>query len=279
MNNPLLNDAMALAMDAGESILSFYRSGDTLPVMTKQDRSPVTEADYCAHRLLVAGLPGLLAVPVLSEESEPPPLDVRANWDRYWLVDPLDGTREFLDGNDEFTVNIALVESGTPILGVIYVPVTGVGYAGGFDFGAFKYENRSWSEIRVRTMAQRRLLREPFRLVTSRRHGIPEVRQLAERLSHSLGDVVIGEVGSSLKFCHVAEGCADLYPRFGPTSEWDTAAGQAILEAAGGRVVGLDFRPLSYNSKSDFLNPFFYGLGDSAFPWQVLLTAPEKRLE
>ena len=126
---------------------------------------------------------------------------------------------------------------------------------------------------------QRRLLEEPFRLVTSRRHGIPEGRQLAERLSRSLGDVVICEVGSSLKFCHVAEGHADLYPRFAPTSEWDTAAGQAILEAAGGRVVGLDFHPLAYNSKSDFLNPFFYGLGDSAFPWQDLLTTSGDDLE
>lgn len=279
MNSPFLNDAMALAVDAGKSILSFYRRGDPLPVMTKQDRSPVTEADYSAHRVLVAGLPDLLAVPVLSEESEPPPLDVRARWDRYWLVDPLDGTREFLDGNDEFTVNIALVESGIPILGVIYVPVTGIGYASGHGLGAFKYENQRWSEIRVRTEAQRRLLAEPFRLVTSRRHGIPEVRQLAERLRRSVGDVVICEAGSSLKFCHVAEGRADLYPRFAPTSEWDTAAGQAILEAAGGRVVGLDFHPLAYNSKSDFLNPFFYGLGDRAFPWQDLLTTPGDDLE
>ena len=239
----------------------------------------MTEADYSAHRVLVAGLPDLLAVPVLSEESELPPFDVRGHWGRYWLVDPLDGTREFLDGNDEFTVNIALVESGVPILGVVYVPVTGIGYAGGPGLGAFKYENRRWSGIRVRTEVQRRQRAEPFRLVTSRRHGIPEVRLLADRLRRALGDLVVCEVGSSLKFCHVAEGSANLYPRFAPTSEWDTAAGQAILEAAGGRVVGLDFRPLSYNSKDDVLNPFFYGLGDSAFPWQELLTTPEWGLE
>lgn len=266
---------MALAVDAGKSILSFYRSGDPLPVMTKQDRSPVTEADYSAHRVLAAGLPDLLAVPVLSEESEPPSLDVRARWGHYWLVDPLDGTREFLDGNDEFTVNIALVESGMPTLGVIYVPVTGIGYAGGPGLGAFKYKNQQWSGIQVRTEARRRLLEEPFRLVASRRHGLSEVSRLAERLRYSLSDVVISGVGSSLKFCHVAEGYADLYPRFAPTSEWDTAAGQAILEAAGGCVVGLDFRPLVYNNKSDFLNPFFYGLGDRAFPWQELLTGLE----
>jgi len=275
VNHPFLKDVMALAVDAGKSILSFYRSGDPLPVMTKQDRSPVTEADYSAHRVLAAGLPDLLAVPVLSEESEPPSLDVRARWGRYWLVDPLDGTREFLDGNDEFTVNIALVESGMPTLGVIYVPVTGIGYAGGPGLGAFKYKNQQWSGIQVRTEAQRRLLEEPFRLVASRRHGLSEVSRLAERLRYSLGDVVISEVGSSLKFCHVAEGYADLYPRFAPTSEWDTAAGQAILEAAGGCVVGLDFRSLVYNNKSDFLNPFFYGLGDRAFPWQELLTGLE----
>jgi len=279
VNHPFLKDIMSLAVDAGKSILSFYRRGDPLPVMTKQDRSPVTEADYRAHRVLAAGLPDLLAVPVLSEESEPPPLDVRIHWGRYWLIDPLDGTREFLDGNDEFTVNIALVESGIPSLGVIYVPVTGIGYAGGPGLGAFKYKNQQWSEIRVRQVAQPHLLAEPFRLVASRRHGIPEVSRLAERLRFSLGDVVISEVGSSLKFCHVAEGGADLYPRFGPTSEWDTAAGQAILEAAGGGVVGLDFRPLVYNSKSDFLNPFFYGLGDSTFPWQELLTAQGRGLE
>lgn len=275
MNHPFLKDVMALAVDAGKSILSFYRSGDPLPVMTKQDCSPVTEADYSAHRVLAAGLPDLLAVPVLSEESEPPSLDVRARWGHYWLVDPLDGTREFLDGNDEFTVNIALVESGMPTLGVIYVPVTGIGYAGGPGLGAFKYKNQQWSGIQVRTEARRRLLEEPFRLVASRRHGLSEVSRLAERLRYSLSDVVISEVGSSLKFCHVAEGYADLYPRFAPTSEWDTAAGQAILEAAGGCVVGLDFRPLVYNNKSDFLNPFFYGLGDRAFPWQELLTGLE----
>jgi|TARA_R110000851_G_scaffold86648_3_gene188366 3'(2'), 5'-bisphosphate nucleotidase len=275
VNHPFLKDVMALAVDAGKSILSFYRSGDPLPVMTKQDRSPVTEADYSAHRVLAAGLPDLLAVPVLSEESEPPSLDVRARWGHYWLVDPLDGTREFLDGNDEFTVNIALVESGMPTLGVIYVPVTGIGYAGGPGLGAFKYKNQQWSGIQVRTEARRRLLEEPFRLVASRRHGLSEVSRLAERLRYSLSDVVISGVGSSLKFCHVAEGYADLYPRFAPTSEWDTAAGQAILEAAGGCVVGLDFRPLVYNNKSDFLNPFFYGLGDRAFPWQELLTGLE----
>ena len=149
MNHPFLKDVMALAVDAGKSILSFYRSGDPLPVMTKQDRSPVTEADYSAHRVLAAGLPDLLAVPVLSEESEPPSLDVRARWGHYWLVDPLDGTREFLDGNDEFTVNIALVESGMPTLGVIYVPVTGIGYAGGPGLGAFKYKNQQLSLIHI----------------------------------------------------------------------------------------------------------------------------------
>lgn len=279
MNHPFLKDIMALAVDAGRSILSFYRRDIPLTVMTKQDFSPVTEADFSAHLVLVAGLPDILAVPVLSEETESPPLDVRAHWDRYWLVDPLDGTREFLDGNDEFTVNIALIESGIPILGVIYVPVTGIGYAGGPGLGAFKYKNQQWSEIQVRTEAQRRLLEEPFRLVASRRHGIPEVRQLAERLRCSLGDVVISEVGSSLKFCHVAEGYADLYPRFAPTSEWDTAAGQAILEAAGGNVMGLDFQPLSYNSKPDFINPFFYGLGGRDFAWQDLLILSGDGLE
>lgn len=270
---------MALAVDAGKNILSFYRRGVPLPVITKQDHSPVTEADFSAHRVLVAGLPDLLAIPVLSEESEPPSLDVRAHWDRYWLVDPLDGTREFLAGNDEFTVNIALVESGIPILGVIYVPVTGIGYAGGPGLGAFKYENQRWTEIQVRTMAQRRLLAEPFRLVTSRRHGVQAVEQLAGRLENALGDVVVREVGSSLKFCLVAEGCADLYPRFAPTSEWDTAAGQAILEAAGGNVMGLDFQPLSYNSKPDFINPFFYGLGGRDFAWQDLLILSGDDLE
>lgn len=279
MNHLLLNDAMALAVDAGKSILSFYRRDAPLPVITKQDHSPVTEADFSAHRVLMAGLPDLLAVPVLSEESAPPSLDVRADWDRYWLVDPLDGTREFLAGNDEFTVNIALVESGVPVLGVIYVPVTGIGYAGGPGLGAFKYENRQWSEIRVRTIARRSLLAEPFRLVTSRRHGLPAVRQLAEKLRQSLGDVVVQEMGSSLKFCLIAEGGADFYPRFAPTSEWDTAAGQAILEAAGGDVVGLNLRPLSYNTKDCLRNPFFFGLGDRAFPWRDLLATAGSDLE
>lgn len=275
----LLEQVMALAVAAGELILSFYPAADKLQVDTKADFSPVTIADRAANQFLETRLPGLLPLPLLSEESLIPPYSERACWSRYWLVDPLDGTREFLSGTGDFTVNIALIESGRPVLGVVYVPVSGIGYGGLQGVGAWRYFNGIWKSISVRSMAGRISTGEPLRMVASRRHGGGPVTRLRDILAKRFGEVVLQPVGSSLKQCLVAEGVADLYPHFWPTSEWDTAAGQAVVEAAGGAFLDIDFRPLRYNSKPSLLNPYFYVIADRDFGWTAELSAARRELE
>lgn len=273
LGSELLDQVMDLAVMAGEAIMPFYiRVGD-LRVDVKKDHSPVTEADRAADHLLQSQLPSLLGLPVLSEETLIPSYDVRSLWEHYWLVDPLDGTREFLSGNGEFTVNIALISNGQPVLGVVYVPASGVGYGGLVGCGAFRYECDNPraikpDEIKVRTMAEREEKGEPLTLVASRRHGSERASRLGDALSAHFGETVVKPVGSSLKHCLIAEGKADLCPHFWPTSEWDTAAGQAVVEAAGGQLVDTSFNPLRYNSKTSLLNPSFYVIADRHFDWK-----------
>lgn len=275
----LLQRVMALAASAGEVILSFYVGVDKLQVDTKEDFSPVTIADRAANQLLEARLPELLPLPLLSEESFIPPYSERSSWQRYWLVDPLDGTREFLSGTGDFTVNIALIESGRPVLGVVYVPVSGVGYGGLQGVGAWRHINEQWEPISVRSMAGRISAGEPLKMVASRRHGGGTVTRLRDFLVERFGEVVLQPVGSSLKQCLVAEGAADIYPHFWPTSEWDTAAGQAVVEAAGGAFLDIDFRPLRYNSKPSLLNPHFYVIADRNYGWAAELSAARRELK
>lgn len=275
----LLQQVMSLAVLAGEAIMPFYSKVGELSVDTKADCSPVTEADTAADRLLQRQLPLLLNLPVLSEETEIPPYELRASWADYWLVDPLDGTREFLSGNGEFAVNIALISHGRPILGVVYVPASGVGYGGLIGGGAFRYESGRSLPIKVRTMVEREDKGEPLTLVASRRHGAERVSLLGEALSVHLGRVEVKPVGSSLKHCLIAEGKADLCAHFWPTSEWDTAAGQAIVEAAGGLLVDTTFLPLRYNSKPSLLNPSFYVIADRDFDWERWLPFTDEFLE
>jgi len=272
LNKALLNELIELSQQAGEAILKVYHQVEEIEITTKADDSPVTAADLAAHAIIEPGLASLLdGVPILSEESTLPAWDVRRNWQRYWIVDPLDGTKEFIKRSGEFTVNIALIDNGVPVLGVVYVPVSGVTYAGIAGQGAWKYEDGTETAIQTRSVAARKSSGLPIEVVASRNHGAEEVSALMDRVGAELGEVATKNMGSSLKLCLVAEGEADLYPRLALTSEWDTAAAQAVVEAAGGKVIDADFNILRYNSKENILNPFFHVIGDPSFDWERLL--------
>lgn len=256
-NLPSLEALCALAVRAGEAILEVYARED-FEVACKSDDSPLTAADLAAHRLIVAGLRELTPeIPVLSEESADIAWDTRRQWSRYWLVDPLDGTREFLKRNGEFTVNIALVDGHRSVMGVVLAPVTGELFFASADAGAFMRRDGRTTPLRTRTPAS------PVVVAGSRSHG--SARQ-AELLS-GIGEYTSVAMGSSLKFCLIARGEADLYLRAGPTSEWDTAAAHCVLEQAGGAVTQLDGSPLVYNTKDSLLNPEFLAVGDPSCDW------------
>ncbi len=250
-----LDDAMALARHAGEVILPHFRAGGA--VEFKDDDSPVTEADRAAERVIVAGLERLTpALPVVAEESMAAGARPDIGGGRFWLVDPLDGTKEFIAGRDEFTVNIALVEAARPVLGVIHLPVRGVLYAAAGPGTATVRSDASGA----RPIAARTPPEDGFVVTTSRSHANrPDVDRYLRDLA--VGGRVI--TGSSVKFCLIAAAEADLYPRLGPTMEWDTAAGHAILAAAGGSVRTLDGEDLAYG-KPGVLNPPFVARGRGA---------------
>lgn len=254
----LIRPLIAAAQEAGRAVAAIARS-QQFEVATKDDASPVTTADLAAQAIILQHL-GALApeIPVLSEEQEQLPFAQRLTWRRLFVVDPLDGTREFLKRNGEFTINIALVEEGVPTLGVVFAPMVERTYWGATLLGAFRIDDQGENAIRIGV--------EPndLRVVVSRSH--PGER-LAQFLAALPGHRPV-EVGSSLKFCRVAEGSADFYPRLSPTMEWDTAAGDAVLRAAGGRVLDLEGRPLTYN-KEDLRNPSFVALGGREVPWRV----------
>lgn len=274
---------MSLARAAGNAILEIYHHHDAAAVHIKSDSSPLTAADLAAHDVLMLGLPRILDVPIISEEGELPELAVRRAWERYWLIDPLDGTKEFIQRNGEFTVNIALIERGVPVLGVVHIPVTDITYLGvnfsGAPRRAVKYvAGMNPQTIAVRPLASARELHAALTAVMSHRHGANEVVELLARArARWPGLLVTKNAGSSLKFCLLAEGSADFYPRLAPTSEWDTAAAQAVLEAAGGAIVNAaefmrgNWRPLKYNVQSHVENPGFFAFGDCQFPWSTLL--------
>ncbi|MFS1525869.1 3'(2'),5'-bisphosphate nucleotidase CysQ [Microbulbifer sp. 2304DJ12-6] len=272
MDKTVLEQVIAICTDAGAAILDIYHSSAELQVDIKPDDSPVTAADLAAHKILAPALAQIIeGVPVLSEEQAIPPFAERSQWHRYWIVDPLDGTKEFIRRTGEFTVNVALIENGKPVLGVVHVPVLGITYAGCRNIGAFKRAASGDVAIHVRPLKPRLEAGEAVALVASRSHGAGIVGQLVERIESRLGTVECKNMGSSLKLCLVAEGAADLYPRLAPTCEWDTAAAQAVVEAAGGVVVDDQFRLLRYNRKDSLLNPFFFVIGDTSFDWRDLL--------
>lgn len=241
----MLDNICQLAREAGDAIMKIYDGQAPLDVAHKSDDSPVTAADIAAHKVILQGLSALYPdVPVLSEE-DPPGWDVRQHWQRYWLVDPLDGTKEFIKRNGEFTVNIALIEAGKPVLGVVYAPASDVMYSAA-EGKAWKEEGGIKSQIHVREA-------HPPLVVVSRSHSDTE---LEDYLSH-LGEHQTIAIGSSLKFCLVAEGKAQLYPRFGPTNIWDTGAGHAVAIAAGAHVHDWQGKTLDYAPREAFLNPGF----------------------
>ncbi len=250
----LRDGVIAVAEAAATDILEVYARD--FDVERKEDSTPLTEADLAAHRRITAWLSALTPdIPVLSEESAEQCFELRKNWTRYWLVDPLDGTREFVKKNGEFSVNIALIDDGNAVFGVIQQPVTGLVWHGAPGQGAYRRENGHDIAIETRKPAS-----APLRIAASRSHRDARTEAVIARFPRA---EVVG-LGSSLKFCRIAEGNIDLYPRFGPTSEWDTAAGQAILEAAGGVVVDPRGRPFRYNQRETLLNGDFFASADPA---------------
>ena len=263
IEDALVAQVRSLACRAGAAILEVYEG--EFHVERKDDRSPLTAADLAAHHLIVDGLRALTPdLPVLSEESAGVPWEERSRWTRYWLVDPLDGTREFVKRNGEFTVNIALIDDHRPVLGVVQVPVSGLVAWAVSGQGAWQVVADGEPQ-RLRTRARA----EPLVVAGSRSHGDARQASLLDRV----GPHELVPLGSSLKFLRIAAGEADLYLRLGPTSEWDTAAAQCVLEEAGGAVLDLDGRPLACNMRDSLLNPEFFACGDPRTDWARLFAA------
>lgn len=253
----ILATTISIAKQAGDEIAKIYHQQNSLVKHKKADASFVTEADIKAHHLIVEGLKELTPdIPVISEEVSIPLFDERQHWEQYWSVDPLDGTYEFVHRKGEFVVSIALIENNYPVLGVIHIPLKNITYAATKAHGAFKiYADGTQEKIQTQPLKKE----QPVRAVISRRADI--LVTLTPFLSQFNAYELI-KCSSALKFCLVAEGKADIYPRFGPTYEWDTAAGQCILEEAGGKVMDLSGNRLSHNIEESLKNPHFLAVGD-----------------
>lgn len=266
----LLPAVIAISKQAGSAILAVY-GRDDFNIEAKQDDSPLTAADLAAHRVIVVGLQQLTPeLPVLSEESAAIGWDERRQWSRYWLVDPLDGTKEFIKRNGEFTVNIALIDHGMPVLGVVYVPVLDWCYYGAQGEGAWLEKDGNAKPVAVAPLADGQ---PHLRVVASRTHRGDELDAWLARAQQRFPQLELVSMGSSLKICLIAEGKADIYPRLALTSEWDTAAAQAVLEAAGGMLVDVEGNEYRYNRKQDLLNPYFFALGDRVQGLQLAVGA------
>lgn len=254
--NSLAQIVLRIAKEAGDKIMAIYEND--FAIYEKQDTSPLTEADLAAHNVIVDALTAESDLPILSEESADISWDERKQWQSYWLVDPLDGTKEFIKKNGEFTVNIALIENGKPTMGIVYAPALNKSYVGIVGEGAWTEIDGMFTPI----TAKKHSGNDVWKIVGSRSHQSPEIQNLLAQLE---GETELVAMGSSLKLCLVAEGEAHLYPRLGPTSEWDTGAAHAVAIAAGARVTVLDpanpldikAEDLTYNQKESVLNPFF----------------------
>ncbi|MEW5837509.1 MAG: 3'(2'),5'-bisphosphate nucleotidase CysQ [Pseudomonadota bacterium] len=267
----LFEKVRQLALRAGEAIMRIY--ADDFSVTAKEDLTPLTEADLAAHRLLEAGLQQLCPDwPVLSEEGADVPYTVRQSWRNYWLVDPLDGTREFVKRNGEFSVNIALVDGDEVALGVVHAPALGVTYGAWRGGGAWKW---SADEDRPARIYASPVARTPLHVALSRSHGSARMQAYLESLRAAHGEIESVRMGSALKSCLVAEGAADLYPRLGLTSEWDTAAAQCVVEEAGAQMIDTSGRRMRYNSKNSLLNPEFLVFADQSVDWTKLVPASD----
>ena len=259
----LLPEVIAVALKAGRAILEIYRSEDP-GITLKADSSPLTLADRASHDIIINGLQSISSYPLLSEEGSLIPYEERSNWKTFWLIDPLDGTKEFIKKNGEFTVNIALVHKGVPVMGVVYCPVQKKLYCGSEGSGSLMMEpvgtDCIYGMSDLLAKAKKCPLpsdRKTFTVVASRSHVNRETELYLDKLREKYGEIQIVSKGSSLKLCMVAEGAADLYPRLGPTMEWDTAAAHSVVRYAGGTVARFDNgTPLCYNKKN-LLNPHF----------------------
>jgi 3'(2'), 5'-bisphosphate nucleotidase len=271
----LLQDAKAIARDAGKAILAIYQDG-SYDEITKDDETPVTSADYASNDVLTQALRQLTPdIPIISEEMTPTCFEVRKNWSKYWLLDPLDGTQEFISRSGFFAVNIALVVDGWPVLGVIYWPSEDTVYFAAKGLGCFKqnYQNVESTTTPIRVAEP--CSNDQIRVAISRVQKLTTVTQyLQQPVTPNFA-----KYGScALKSCFVAEGLADCYLRVGPTGEWDTGAPHIIIEEAGGTIVDSEFNPLSYNQRESLKNPDFFVLGSQTFPWHdILIPHPTKR--
>jgi 3'(2'), 5'-bisphosphate nucleotidase len=248
----MINKIIEIAINAGNAILEIYKQD--FIVETKSDNSPLTIADKTANEIIINGLKTINnSIPIISEENKLIEFSERNNWTKCWIVDPLDGTKEFIKKNGEFTVNIALVEYGIPVLGVVHVPAQNITYYAEKNKGSFKIENGVKTALKIRKLAEDGVLK----IVGSRSHQTPELLAYVEQQKSRFANVEFVAAGSSLKFCLLAEGKADIYPRLGPTMEWDTCAGQIVATEAGAEVIRFDNNePLLYN-RENLLNPFF----------------------
>lgn len=282
----LIEHIRVLCHQAGQRIMQHFHLQATQPIYQtqKNDQSPLTQADIDSHHLLVNALGKLTPeVPIISEENESDHQEIvqeRLNWPECWLIDPLDGTAEFLDQSEEFTINLAFIAGSKPILGAIYHPPSETLYIGGSWLdGSWKLSQNTQEKLTTVPINQRIQTQTPLKLLGSRRHGIRHWDGVCQQLEENLHQVEEVKCGSALKFCLLAEGKADLYARFGATSEWDTAAGQAILMAVGGQVYTHNFDELRYNAKPSLINPEFFAVADSSFDWRLLLLGALNRTQ
>ena len=254
IKSDLVEQLIEISKEAGKAILEIYNTNFDYQI--KEDLSPLTKADILSHNIICQRLKVLTPdIPILSEENSDIPFNIRSLWKQYWLVDPLDGTKEFIKRNGEFTVNIALIENNIPIFGVIYIPVSNEIYWGLENDGSYYQKNiHEKKRIQVSEINNRTL-----RIITSRSHE----NKLPHSFLDQMDNVEIINKGSSLKFCLIASGEADIYPRLGLTSEWDTAAGEAIVKFAGGQVVTTNGEQILYNKNSSFINPQFIVSSDN----------------
>lgn len=269
----LISPLLELSLSAGQAIADHYYAPGADQYQSKGDDSPLTQADLASHDILAAGLQQITPeLPILSEESSDEDKAKRHDWPTFWMVDPLDGTKEFLARTGEFTINIALIDDHQPVLGIIYLPLTQQAYVGIPGHEARVYQGPMWSysDLLSRSLVQG----SPMTVLASRRHRGPRLQSCLRWLEQHWGEIERDNSGSALKFCQVAAGKGDFYPRYSPCCEWDTAAGQALLEASGGALLGLDGSPLRYNCRDTLLSADFLAMGDPAHPlWAQLLAS------
>lgn len=260
----LVETIYAIAETAGIAIIQYLAENQTLNINRKPDHSFVTVLDTLANAIIIEALKNISSYPIVSEESSLPPYTERAHWSYYWLVDPLDGTRDLIEGTGDYTVNIALIQNNRPVLGVVYVPHQQKGFLATHKGGAYLIQNKHRTLVHTRSFNPAQ-----WTLALSRFHTTLEMHaKLA-----NLPGVTLKILGSSLKICEIATGEIDCYPRMGPTHEWDLAAAQIILEEAGGALLDLSLKNLSYNTKESLLQPYFIAIGDKTVDWNTLIAS------